>query len=281
MIITSTFILPPLSSLFLFYWIAIDERSYKFVCYARIVKDGEKNDFDWQGKHYSFKKGDLIEIQSKISPENDPYNHEYHVNTYIGDYTVNSGMSVSFNPEELEFYEPGYTPTEEDNVVIYPTGNSSDESNESSSNTNNSGWSVKSYVDDFGDKTGEEFLAIGTSDGKYIWNGNDNELGAALLVDKQSAAILLLEYGDSQATNIFSSDNDYIIKTKDSSGNTKTFEGVMYGNGGDRVYLKDYSGFISLMKNGGETKFYVESNINAKYNFTLNLDGFDEVYSQL
>ena len=55
----------------------------------------------------------------------------------------------------------------------------------------------------------------------------------------------------------------------------------MYGNGGDRVYLKDYSGFISLLKNGGETKFYVESNINAKYNFTLNLDGFDELYGQL
>lgn len=258
-----------------------DERSYNFVCYARIIKDGEKNDFDWQGKHYSFKIGDLIEIQSKISPENDPDNHEYHVNTYIGDYTVNSGMSVSFNPEELEFLDPGYTPTEKDNVVIYPTGDSSDESNISSSNTNIGGWVVKTYVDEFGDQTGEKFLTIWTSDGKYIWNGTDNELGAALLVDKQSAAILLLEYGNSQATNIFSFDNDYIIKTKDSSGNTKTFEGVMYGNGGDRVYLKDYSGFIALLKNGGETKFYVESNINAKYNFMLNLDSFDEVYNQL
>ena len=164
---------------------------------------------------------------------------------------------------------------------MYPTNDISEETTESLSNATADGWTVKKYVDEFGDQTGEEFLTISTPNGKYLWSGNDNELGAALLVDKQSAAILLLEYGNSQATNIFSSDNDYIIKTKDSSGNTKTFEGVMYGNGGDRVILKDYSGFISLLKDGGETKFYVESNINAKYNFTLNLDGFNEAYSQL
>lgn len=270
-----------------------DKRSYNFVCYARIVKDAEKNNFDWQGVHYSFKNGDFIEIQSKdrtkdlIGLQTNPDSNdnssdsEYCVNTYIGDYTIKSGMMVSFNPENLEFFEPGYTPTEKDNVVMYPTNDISEETTESLSNATADGWTVKKYVDEFGDQTGEEFLTISTPNGKYLWSGNDNELGAALLVDKQSAAILLLEYGNSQATNIFSSDNDYIIKTKDSSGNTKTFEGVMYGNGGDRVILKDYSGFISLLKDGGETKFYVESNINAKYNFTLNLDGFNEAYSQL
>lgn len=258
-----------------------DERSYNFVCYARIIKDAEKNNFEWQGKYYSFKNGDLIEIQSKYPPEVNPSDHKYRVNTYVGDYILGTGMKVSFFPETLEFLEPGYTPTEKDNVVIYSTNSTQEESNDISYGSTESKWIVKNYVDEFGDQTGEKFLAIGSSDGKYTWNGIDNKLTVVLIVDKKYAAIMLYEYGSSQANNIFSSDNDYIIKIKDSSGNTKTFDGVMYANGGDRVIIKDYSGFLSILKNGEDTKFYVESNINAKYNFTLNLNGFAEVYSQL
>ena len=99
----------------------------------------------------------MIEIQSKLPLESNPSDYKYRVNTYMGNYKLKTGTMVSFFPEDLEFLEPGYTPTEEDNVVIYPTGDSSNESHESSSNTNNSGWSVKTYVDEFGDQTGEEF----------------------------------------------------------------------------------------------------------------------------
>lgn len=266
-----------------------DERSYDFVCYARIIKNGNNDSFNWQGKKYSFKIGDLIEIQSKISPENNPDCQEYRVTTYIGDYKMNTGLSISFPPEELEFLEPGYQPKESDNVVISSIDviedNSTESSNssntESSSDSSNSEWIIKNYVDDFGDRTGEEFLATGTSDGKYTWSGNDYDLSVALIVDKKSAAILLLEYGNSQANNVFTFDNEYTIKIKDSNGNTKTFNGVMYGNGGDRVFIKDYDEFINLLNSGGETKFYMESNISAKYNFTLKLDGFAELYSQI
>ena len=176
-----------------------------------------------------------------------------------------------------------------DNVVLNKDGtwlylNDLNKSSEGSGN-----WTVKYYVDDFGDPTNEGYIANQDNlVGQFSNSATTNsELKACFIVsDSSSVAIKLFEYGSS-TVKAYSIDT-YTIKVKDSIGNVHSLNGTIY-KGGDRLYIdnsykkKHVSQMHNLLLKGGKLTFLINSTENSLTNYKIPFDatGYKNAYNQL
>lgn len=145
-------------------------------------------------------------------------------------------------------------------------------------------WSIRNYVDDFGDKTEEKYIGFD----KYIVGTfsnsatTDSELYVQFLIDKANGvAIQLLEYGNSFVKAF--SDTDYSITVKRESGEKFTTSGTM-PKSNDRIYCSDSSAIIDAISSGEDVSFYIEISNGAMSTYLFTIPGdlsFEEKYDSL
>lgn len=145
-------------------------------------------------------------------------------------------------------------------------------------------WSIRSYVDDFGDETEEKYIGFD----KYIVGTfsnsatTDSELYVQFLIDKANGvAIQLLEYGNSFVKAF--SDTDYSITVKKESGEKFTTSGTMPKND-DRIYCSDNSAIIDAISSGEDVSFYIEISNGGMSTYLFTIPGdlsFKEKYDSL
>jgi hypothetical protein len=142
-------------------------------------------------------------------------------------------------------------------------------------------WEEAFYVDEFNTPTNEAYIRnseffIGVFSNSATTN---SKLYAMLLIDSDSIAIKLWEYG-SQLVNAYST-TYYDITILDDNGRKHYTTGTMYKNG-ERIFLKDKT-FISLLKKNQKLKVYIEEDSEYGYNTTYLFEvingNFNTIYS--
>ena len=151
-------------------------------------------------------------------------------------------------------------------------------------------WSIKYYVDDFGDPTDEGYIAHdyyikGTFSNSATTNSNLNVY--FLISGADDIAVQLYEYAGNSPVKAYSTD-EYEILIKDSSGIKHSMSGKMY-EGGKRVYFDPSfkKNHISKMHNillaGGEVSVVITKKEYglSNYKFKFNADGYKNIFTQL
>ena len=150
-------------------------------------------------------------------------------------------------------------------------------------------WEIAYYVDSFKTPTDEAYIR----NKKYIQGTFSNSattsssLNVLFLIDKDSVAIIMDEYGSYRVNNPYSSEiKSYKMLVRADSNNTYTFY-LHIKPGGDRLFFsnKDREGeMIDLLKNSLRLEFYIEDQQykTSTYNFTIeNTLNFTDIYEYL
>lgn len=157
---------------------------------------------------------------------------------------------------------------------------------EMAANVNGLGiWSVKYYVDDFGDKTKKGYISnFNKIDGQFSNSATTNSrLKVEILLDSsEESAIRLYEYAGNHPVKAYSV-TSYSILVKDKNGAKYTLDAV---NGSDRLLLSASSSnkLHSILKLGGIVSFVVVESDNRinNYSFSIkNADGYNNAYTSL
>ena len=151
-------------------------------------------------------------------------------------------------------------------------------------------WSIKYFVDEFGDPTDQGYIAHdfyikGVFSNSATTNSNLNVY--FLISGADDIAVQLYEYAGRNPVKAFSTDS-YSIVVKDSKGTKHSMTGKMY-EGGNRIYFdpsfkKDH---ISKMHNvfmgGGEVSVVISKSDYglSTYKFKVNADGYKNAFEQL
>tara|TARA_Y100001935_G_C17130566_1_gene420379 strand:- start:124 stop:747 length:624 start_codon:yes stop_codon:yes gene_type:complete len=151
-------------------------------------------------------------------------------------------------------------------------------------------WSIKYYVDDFGDPTDEGYIAHdyyikGTFSNSATTNSNLNVY--FLISGADDIAVQLYEYAGNSPVKAYSTD-EYKILIKDSKGLKHSMIGKMY-EGGNRIYFdpsfKDnhISKMHNILLDGGEISVVItkEEYGLSTYKFKLKADGYKNAFTQL
>ena len=99
-------------------------------------------------------------------------------------------------------------------------------------------WSEGEYVDDFGDKTGEKYKYMTTTDGVFSNSAaNNRKLSGQFSTAGSSLTIDILEYGTNRAN---STDATFeVVKIKQPDGNIVSIKKVFFTKGGSLYFSKD------------------------------------------
>jgi hypothetical protein len=151
-------------------------------------------------------------------------------------------------------------------------------------------WSIKYYVDDFGDPTDEGYIAHdyyikGTFSNSATTDSNLNVF--FLISGADNIAVQLYEYAGNNPVKAYGT-NEYQIIVKDSNGQRHSMSGRMY-EGGNRVYIDPSfkKNHISKMHNillaGGEVSVVLRNQEYglSSYKFKVNADGYKNAFTQL
>lgn len=157
--------------------------------------------------------------------------------------------------------------------------------NSKSEEDRKSDWELGNYVDEFGDKTFENYAGykgVGTFSNSATTN---SELTYKILVDDKNVAIILYEYGYNKVKSSRISNKKYTISTKDHFRETSQFYGYI-PSGSDRILLdgdaREY--FIEQMQMSDvELKCHIVENDSPTtcYDFVVASYGFKNIYEQI
>lgn len=170
------------------------------------------------------------------------------------------------------------TPTENTTTVITTTITTSIADSEIEIPQKN--WSIKYYVDQFGDiDYNAPYISSDLLDGTFSNSATtDSPLKAIFLYD-EDVAIKLYEYGDNEVKNSFSSDVKYRVIFKFESGSTSTYLAKMKSGSGDRIILSDFKGskgeeiVLNHFCNGEIIKVFIEEIDSPICNYLFKVDG--------
>lgn len=149
-------------------------------------------------------------------------------------------------------------------------------------------WSIKYFIDDFGDPTDEGYIAHdyyikGTFSNSATTN---TSLNIFMIVKAQNdISVQLYEYAGNTPVQAYSS-TEYQINIKDSNGKKHLLEGKMY-EGGNRVYFDPSSKvnkFHEILLNEGEISVVLKNNQYggvSSYKYKFNANGYKNVYNEL
>jgi hypothetical protein len=135
-------------------------------------------------------------------------------------------------------------------------------------------WTLRSYVDEFGDETGKGYVNKIVSGGTFSNSAaNSADLNAIIFIENNEIALRLLEYGDNPVKNSGRDADDYIIKTKIGE-DTQEYKGKLWT---DRIKIDgEVTGLIESLKTENEIKFYIEEVTkysSSTYKFTYENPG--------
>lgn len=143
-------------------------------------------------------------------------------------------------------------------------------------------WELDRFVDEFGDKVGEQYCALPYVNGIFSNSATSgSSMLAKLLITKDRILFRLFEYDNVPVTG-----NDYItILIKDSEGEKTVVIGKQRGkyivvtdNSGEFYTSNDYLKFKSLLEKEGEMQFVLKGEYGETYKFTLNVDGYVDIF---
>lgn len=143
-------------------------------------------------------------------------------------------------------------------------------------------WELDQFVDEFGDKVGEQYCALPYVNGVFSNTATSgSNMFAKLLITKDRIMFKLLEYDDNPVVG-----NDYFtILIKDSEGEKTVLIGKQSGeyiavsdNSGEFYTSNDYLKFKSLLEKGGEMQFVLIGKYKETYKFTLNIEGYVDIF---
>lgn len=142
-------------------------------------------------------------------------------------------------------------------------------------------WELKYYVDEFNNPTDRPYIST-KSDFFGIFSNSattNSNLRVRILIDKESVAIMLWEYGTYKVKAY--STVDYSIVFLDDKGEKHYSTGTMYRNG-DRVFLDDCN-LIELLQENQKVEIYMKENskygVDSTYLFSVDSSNFSEIYS--
>ena len=153
--------------------------------------------------------------------------------------------------------------------------------------TNLGVWQIRYYVDEFNNPTTEGYITTklyveGTFSNSATTNSN---LKVIWLIDKDSVAIKLLEYGRNVVKSSYDA-TSYSISMLDADGNKTSMTGTMY-KGSDRIYIdSDFESIVlnALAKNGAVTFKITETGKYASSSYLFKMEDtsyFTNAYQQL
>tara|TARA_B100002051_G_C16677273_1_gene607765 strand:- start:19 stop:633 length:615 start_codon:yes stop_codon:yes gene_type:complete len=149
-------------------------------------------------------------------------------------------------------------------------------------------WKLSYFVDDFGDPTNKGYIRNESYiKGRFSNSATTNsDLDVRFIITKDNVSIKLYEYGGnhpikgrplSHTYTIFVKHNGKIAKA--GKRNNKDFYGSNYS---DRMSIRQSKDFLKLLLQGGEFKIKIKENdSSSQYNFTINADGFSNVYKKI
>lgn len=153
-------------------------------------------------------------------------------------------------------------------------------------NLNNTGmWSVRHYVDDFGEPTKQAYITNSSSI-TGIFSNTATENSALnvdfLITNSSSISIQLYEYAGNNPVKAYSSDW-YTVLVQDKNGNRTKLSAI---NRSDRLqFNQDGSRKIhNILMKGGEVKFKIteDDTPTTKYQFTIKkADWYENAYAKL
>ena len=151
-------------------------------------------------------------------------------------------------------------------------------------------WEIKTFVDEFGDDTGKQFLQYYTTDGRFNNSATINsKLSASVNHTDIGIYFVLYKYGSLPVSGSFKvfkcsvKAEDKIYKYNlELMGDMLIFTTKNPG-----VNTKDESHFIELLKNNIELKVHLKiseyyvSGVSPNYNFTIITSGYNKLYKKL
>lgn len=147
-------------------------------------------------------------------------------------------------------------------------------------------WTVDHYVDKFGDKTKEGFIANKQKIRGTFSNSattNSDLLADFLLDDRKNMSIMLYEYAGKNPVKQYGT-TGYRVMIKDKNGKKSELSAINYSSDRLRIDPSQASKLHNALKLGGNVQFVIyesENRINT-YSFILeNADGYEKAYAQL
>jgi hypothetical protein len=154
-------------------------------------------------------------------------------------------------------------------------------------------WTIRNYVDEFGDPTKDRYIRNTESiRGTFSNTATQNsELNVDMLMDDLETSnsshirisIHLYEYARDNPVKATSLESYYVV-VKDNAGDSHTF--TAFNHSADRLRL-DYNSAQKLheiLMKGGKIQFHVQKTDRptTRYNFAVaNADGYDDAYRKL
>tara|TARA_Y100000768_G_scaffold216422_1_gene163101 strand:- start:1019 stop:1669 length:651 start_codon:yes stop_codon:yes gene_type:complete len=145
-------------------------------------------------------------------------------------------------------------------------------------------WSIRYYVDEFGDPTTSKYVSAFIQNGSFSNSAvTKRKLYSSIIVDDDDISIELSEYRIGEYVK--GNDEQYIVKIKQNDEEPVAFVGTIKSSI-DRITfsLKDGLDIIKILKKGGRILFYIEekltySGVPSKYNFAIyDCSKFKDVY---
>tara|TARA_B110001450_G_C17578551_1_gene463906 strand:- start:93 stop:722 length:630 start_codon:yes stop_codon:yes gene_type:complete len=153
-------------------------------------------------------------------------------------------------------------------------------------------WSIKYFVDDFGDPTDQGYIASQYwKDVKGTFSNSatsNSDLNVFILIRSSSdISVQLYEYAGNNPVKAYSTD-DYSISVKDSNGIKHSMTGRIF-EGGDRVYFdpdsnkNHISKMHNILMNQGEVSVVITKSEYglSTYKFKFNADGYKNAFNNL
>lgn len=141
-------------------------------------------------------------------------------------------------------------------------------------------WEISSFVDDFGEKTGDNFIwthAEGTFSNSAT---KDSYLYAELLVTPNKAALYLHEYRKNNPAVKFIGGG--VIAMKNSAGKTIHLRRLSDWNTSGGIKIRDVRTLREFLKEStGKIKAAVKDKYSSTYKFTIDTEGYKYMYEKI
>lgn len=143
-------------------------------------------------------------------------------------------------------------------------------------------WKLDRFVDNFGDPTGEKYIKSYSSGIFSNSATNGDDLYVKLLVTRSSIGLFLYEYSNDNAAEKFIGGGTVLAKNEAGEKVQVGITGDWNSQGGINIGGGHYSKLIAFMKKStGRIKFVVYDDYSSKYNFEVDMRGFNDEFSLL
>ena len=145
-------------------------------------------------------------------------------------------------------------------------------------------WAISSFAPKEGETEGRKFLKFVTDGDFSDSTQNNSYLYVEVIVNKESAGILLHELKKSSPAEKFS--DAVKIKMTNSVGQELQMNSARRWNSSGGILIEknnnDYSQFrIFLLQNKGPVTIEIKASVAKIYHFSMNADGFSDSFSRL